>query len=207
MFTGLVEGVGRVRSIEPGATDLLMTIEVPTALLNDGGCQIGDSIAINGCCLTVVTREEAAWTFQAGSETLSKTTLGRLKISSPVNLERALPANGRLGGHLVQGHVDGTGTVRAIHRNENWVDMTFSLPTSLARQTVAKGSITVDGVSLTVVEAGEDHFSVALIPHTLENTILGTLRIGDTVNLETDILGKYVERLLTISGVSGPTAP
>lgn len=206
MFTGLVEGVGRVRSIDPGATDLSITIEVPTSLRDDGGCQIGDSIAINGCCLTVVARQDTAWTFQAGSETLSKTTLGHLKIDSPVNLERALPVNGRLGGHLVQGHIDGTGTVQAIHRHEKWVDMTFSLPASLARQTVAKGSIAVDGVSLTVVEAGEDHFSVALIPHTLENTILGTLRIGDTVNLETDILGKYVERLLAIPRASGPTA-
>lgn len=206
MFTGLVEGVGHVRAIERGTADLLLTIEVPRALVDDGGCRIGDSIAINGCCLTVVVAADAAWTFQAGSETLSKTTLGLLKTGSPVNLERALPANGRLGGHLVQGHVDGTGTVREIRRAENWVDMSFSLPNSLARQMVAKGSIAVDGVSLTVVEAGEDFFSVALIPHTLENTILGTLRMGDTVNLETDILGKYVQRLLTPPGGSGPAA-
>ena len=173
-----------------------LTVEVPVALAAGDGCRLGDSVAINGCCLTAVAVDGAAWTFEAGAETLSKTSLGRLKRQDRVNLERALAASGRFGGHIVQGHVDGVGTVRSIVPHGEWIDMQFDLPAELAGQLVPKGSVAVDGVSLTVVDAGEDGFSVALIPHTLAGTTLADRKVGDAVNIETDILGKYVKRYL-----------
>ncbi|HEX6984473.1 MAG TPA: riboflavin synthase, partial [Planctomycetaceae bacterium] len=171
-------------------------VEAPGGMVEDGGCRLGDSVAINGCCLTAVAVDGPRWSFQAGAETLSKTNLGRLRPGDAVNLERALPATGRFGGHIVQGHVDGVGTVRSIERHGDWVDMAFSLPPQLAEQLVPKGSVAVDGVSLTVVNAGPDGFNVALIPHTLAETTLGRRAAGDVVNIETDILGKYVQKLL-----------
>jgi riboflavin synthase len=153
-------------------------------------------VAVNGCCLTAVEVDGGRWTFQAGAETLSKTNLGRLRAGDAVNLERALPANGRFGGHIVQGHVDGVGTVRSVERRGEWVDMAFTVTPAVARQLVPKGSVAVDGVSLTVVEVGEGGFRVALIPHTLAETTLGRRAPGDVVNIETDVLGKYVEKLL-----------
>ena len=205
MFTGLVEGVGTVAGFaREAAEELRLTIAVPSALADadvGSACQIGDSIAINGCCLTIVeSQADGRWVFQAGSETLSKTNLGRLQHGDSVNLERALPANGRFGGHIVQGHVDGTATVSSIERQGDWTNLWFELNATLASGLVPKGSIAVDGVSLTVVEAVPAAFSVALIPHTLESTTLGCRRVGDVVNIETDILGKYVQRLL--AGVS-----
>ncbi len=196
MFTGLVEGVGTVRAVESAEGEVRLTVEVPAAMTADGGCRLGDSVAINGCCLTAVAIDGRRWSFQAGSETLSKTNLGRLRDGNPVNLERAMSATGRFGGHIVQGHVDGVGEVRSVERHGDWIDMAFSLPPDLAGQLVPKGSITVDGVSLTVVDAAPDGFSVALIPHTLSETTLGRRVAGDPVNIETDILGKYVQRLL-----------
>ena len=153
-------------------------------------------MAINGCCLTAVDIQGDRWSFQAGSETLSKTTLGRLAAGDAVNLERALAADGRLGGHFVQGHVDGVGRVDRIDREGEWVTMWFDAPPPLLDQLVPKGSVAVDGVSLTVVRIAGNCFSVALIPHTLENTTLGLRGPGDDVNLETDILGKYVQQML-----------
>ena len=153
-------------------------------------------MAINGCCLTAVAVDRNRWSFQAGSETLSKTNLGRLQPGDAVNLERALRVDGRFGGHFVQGHVDGVGRVERIDRQGDWVTMWFQAPEPLARQLVPKGSVAVDGVSLTVVEVARDRFSVALIPHTLEMTTLGLRRPGDEVNIETDILGKYVQQML-----------
>ena len=194
MFTGLVEGLGQVKSIQPEEAAIRLQIEVPASMISDG-FQIGDSVSINGCCLTVIEGNNDLWAFQAGSETLSKTNLGELKAGDPVNLERSLPVNGRLGGHVVQGHVDATGQVDRIDHEGEWVHMWFSFPEKLGTQMVEKGSIAVDGISLTLVKVEKDRFSVALIPHTLEVTTLGIRKPGDTVNLETDILGKYVQKL------------
>lgn len=210
MFTGLVAGRGLVEDVRPegvdgssaqkantsagGASTLRLTIQVPADVGLPG--RLGESVAINGCCLTAVAIEGNRWSFQAGSETLSKTNLGRIRAGDAVNLERALPVDGRLGGHFVQGHVDGVGRVERIERDGEWVTMWFRLPEPLVRQLVPKGSVAVDGVSLTVVEIANNCFSVALIPHTLEMTTLGVRQVGDEVNIETDILGKYVQQLL-----------
>lgn len=193
MFTGLVEALGKVVEIVPEQEDTLcLRIEVPQTWTGE----IGESVAINGCCLTAVELRENLWSFQAGSETLSKTNLGKLSTGSQVNLERALPAAGRLGGHFVQGHVDATGKVDQIAQDGDWTTIWIKVPGILLPQMVPKGSVAVDGVSLTIVSLEEDRFSVALIPHTLAVTTLGIRRTGDLVNLETDILGKYVQRLM-----------
>lgn len=215
MFTGLVEDCGTVTHIKPLSAGLLLVIDVQGSRLESKAddsflsARIGDSIAINGCCLTVVEIEGGLWSFQAGTETLSKTTMGQLQIGDRVNLERSLLVGARLGGHIVQGHVDGTGTVAEITREgtleEPWVRMVFEVPENLTKQMVPKGSVAVDGVSLTLVDVQLSRFSVALIPHTLEVTTLGKKMPGDTVNIETDILGKYVQKLL--AGERGASAP
>ncbi len=208
MFTGLVEDCGTIADIKPQTAGILLVIDVGGTLLEtkpeDSApfhTQIGDSIAINGCCLTAIEMNGSRWAFQAGTETLSKTSLGRLSVGDPVNLERSLQVGARLGGHIVQGHIDGTGTVAEISREgsleEPWVRMVFEVPESLTRQMVPKGSVAVDGVSLTLVDVEKTTFSVALIPHTLEVTTLGKKQPGDPVNIETDILGKYVRKLLS----------
>ena len=199
MFTGLIEGLGRVAALQAEAAGLRLVIAPPAPML--GGedadrCRLGDSVAINGCCLTVIEIRHDCWSFQAGTETLSKTNLGRLVVGDAVNLERSLPVNGRLGGHFVQGHVDGVGQVDVIDHDGEWVAMWFRVPETLARLMVPKGSVAVDGISLTVVNVERDRFSVALIPHTLGVTTLGVRVIGDSVNIETDILGKYVQKFL-----------
>ncbi|HUG18493.1 MAG TPA: riboflavin synthase [Planctomycetaceae bacterium] len=195
MFTGLVEGMGRVSELRSESDAALrVAIEVPEFMA--GEASLGESVAINGCCLTVVEFSDSLWQFQAGEETLSKTTLGNLKPGERVNLERSLRADARLGGHFVQGHVDGTGTVSNIDRDGEWIRMAFEVPRKLSQLMVPKGSIAVDGVSLTIVDALPESFSIALIPHTLEVTTLGHRRVGDLVNLEADILGKYVLKLL-----------
>ncbi len=194
MFTGLVEGQAVVRSLLPEGDAVRLTIEFPREVA--GTLTMGESVALNGCCLTVIAFDESTAAFQAGTETLSKTNLGELKAGRTVNFERSLRADARLGGHIVQGHVDGTARVHAIDRAGEWVTMWFQLDPQLAKFMVPKGSVAVDGVSLTVVNAEPDRFSIALIPHTLEVTTLGQRAVGDTVNIETDILGKYVERLL-----------
>lgn len=200
MFTGLVEGQGTVvETIVEGAGTRLVI--APPAPLCDGTA-VGDSVAINGCCLTVVTAasgvtaESSRWSFQAGPETLARTNLGRLRPHDPVNLERALPVAARLGGHFVQGHIDGCATVDRIQTAGDWVTIWFRTAKELTRQMVSKGSVAVDGVSLTLVDVEAERFSVALIPHTLQVTTLGIRREGDLVNIETDILAKYVEKLL-----------
>lgn len=194
MFTGLVEGQGAIVQMTPEAPGIRLVIAPPTEML--AGCAIGDSVAINGCCLTVVEQDGGNWSFQAGPETLAKTNLGLLHPGMRVNLERSLPVNGRLGGHFVQGHVDGVGRVESIAETGEWVTIEFGVPVALARQMVPKGSIAVDGVSLTLVTVERERFSVALIPHTLEVTTLGVRQPGDTVNIETDILAKYVQKLV-----------
>ena len=199
MFTGLVEGLGIVQALVTEEAGLRIVLAPPAIMLGGGGtdrCQLGDSVAINGCCLTVIEIRHDCWAFQAGTETLSKTNLGKLRTGDAVNLERSLPVNGRLGGHFVQGHVDGVGHADAINKDGDWVTMWLRVPVALAELMVAKGSIAVDGISLTLVNVERDRFSVALIPHTLSMTTLGQRQVGDPVNIETDILGKYVQKLL-----------
>jgi riboflavin synthase len=190
MFTGLVECLGTVRSLTAVGAGRDLVVEAPFA----GQIGPGDSVAVNGCCLTVVERLPGACRFQAGPETLSKTVLGSLVPGDRVNLERALRAGAPLGGHVVQGHVDGVGVLDRRNREGEWDTVWFRCPEHLAVQMVPKGSIAVDGVSLTLVEVGPASFSVALIPHTLAATTLGFKRPGDAVNLETDVLAKYVQK-------------
>lgn len=197
VFTGIVEELGQVAAIEPLPDAARLRIAGP---LVTQGAGHGDSIAVNGVCLTVVEHGEGWFTADVMAETLRRSSLGELGPGSPVNLERAARVDSRLGGHIVQGHVDGTGTVTAIEPSEHWTVVRFALPRSLARYVVEKGSIAVDGVSLTVAEAGDDAFAVSLIPTTLALTNLGSKQPGDTVNLEVDVLAKYVERLMEARG-------
>jgi riboflavin synthase len=200
MFTGLVEGRGTIAQLTPAGTSLALAVRPPESMVGPptDAVRVGDSVAINGCCLTVTRATGDAWEFQAGAETLSRTNLGRLQVGDVVNLERALPVSGRLGGHFVQGHIDSVGRVDAIQRDGEWITMWFRVPPRLTRQIVEKGSVAVDGVSLTLVSVELERFSVALVPHTLEVTTLGVRRTGDEVNIETDVLGKYVEKMLRL---------
>ncbi len=198
MFTGIVERVARITRIEPIGGRVELEIEAGVDLA--GEVRIGDSIAISGCCLTVVEVRGAALVFQAVAETMRTTSLGTRKPGDAVNLERAMRADARLDGHIVQGHVDGTGTVRSVERDGTDRLVRVDCPTPLARQIVPKGSISLEGTSLTVVAPDERGFSVALIPHTLAVTTLGSFVPGMTVNLELDVLGKYVFRYLENAG-------
>ncbi|QDT30558.1 Riboflavin synthase [Gimesia panareensis] len=202
MFTGLVEGQGTVHLLEKNGSSIDLTLKIPELISHEA--HIGDSVAINGCCLTVVEINSGSLKFQAGAETLAKTNLGLLTVGDAVNLERPLAANGRLGGHFVQGHVDGVGSIKSIDRDGEWITMWFEVPEALALQMVPKGSVTVDGISLTIVDCEQSAFSIALIPHTLEVTTLGQKQVGSIVNIETDILGKYVSKLvpLTLDGIN-----
>lgn len=197
MFTGIVEELGTVASVEDQGDAIRLTLRA-TTVLEDAG--LGDSISVNGCCLTVATRTADTWTADVMQETLDKTSLHGVVPGDRVNLERAVTADKRLGGHIVQGHVDGVGHVVRRTPSEHWEVVEISLPTDaqggLGRYLVDKGSITVDGVSLTVVEAGPESFTVSLIPETLARTTLGFRQVGDRVNLEADILAKHVEKLL-----------
>lgn len=193
MFTGIVEEVGRVTERLDQSDGARLRVSGP---LVTGDARCGDSIAVNGVCLTVVDVAHGAFSVDVIGETLRRSGLGDLAAGDRVNLERAVPAGGRLGGHLVQGHVDGTGTIVSRERAEHWDLVRFALPPRLARYVVEKGSIAVDGVSLTVVEAGPDWFTVGLIPTTLELTTLAGKQPGEGVNLEVDVLAKYVERFL-----------
>lgn len=193
MFSGLVEGLGEIVELRPAGPGVRLRIAAgPLA----EGAAVGDSVAINGCCLTVVGREGAVLDFDAGSETLQRTNLGQLAPRSAVNLERSLRVGDRLGGHFVTGHIDATGVVDQRSDEGDWSTFWFRVPPRLVRQMAAKGSIAVDGVSLTLVEVESQRFSVALIPHTLAVTTLGQRQPGDRVNLETDLLAKYVEQQL-----------
>ncbi len=201
MFTGLVEGLGRITGLEIEVIGIRLTLAPASGACSDERddwrtTRNGDSIAINGCCLTVTSVHDGQLSFQAGHETLSKTNLGQFCVGDLVNLERSLPVNGRLGGHFVQGHVDGVGIVDQLARDADWVTMGFQVMPALADLMVSKGSVAVDGVSLTVVTAEPKRFTVALIPHTLSVTTLGQRAIGQTVNIETDILGKYARKFL-----------
>ncbi|MEU9243707.1 riboflavin synthase [Streptomyces sp. NPDC048385] len=193
MFTGIVEELGEVTAVENLGDASRFRLRGPVVT---EGAQHGDSIAVNGVCLTVVEHEGHEFTADVMAETLKRSSLGALDVGSRVNLERPTAVGSRLGGHIVQGHVDGTGQVLARTPSENWEIVKVSLPADLARYVVEKGSITVDGISLTVVEAGPDYFTVSLIPTTLGLTTLGHKQPGDPVNLEVDVVAKYVERLL-----------
>lgn len=189
MFTGLVEFLGKIaRIVEEPPGRRLVVDAGPVA----EGAELGASIAINGCCLTVVAIDGSLLSFEAGPETLARTNLGWLTAGSPVNLERSLRVGDRLGGHFVTGHIDGVGALASRTQDGPWVTCWFSMPERLAVQMASKGSVAVDGVSLTLVDVERTRFSVALIPHTLAVTTLGSLNAGDPVNLETDLLAKYV---------------
>jgi riboflavin synthase len=193
VFTGIVRERGRVAAIEGGADGIRLLIEAAQTAAQTA---VGDSISINGVCLTATAVEDGVVAFDAVAETLRRTSLGRLEPGSEVNLEPALRAGEPLGGHIVQGHVDGVGHVRSLEPLGDGAELTVATPPELLRYCVEKGSITVDGVSLTIASLAEDAFSVALIPHTLAETTLSGLGRGDEVNLEVDVLAKYVERLV-----------
>ncbi|MGI5483887.1 riboflavin synthase [Streptomyces lavendofoliae] len=193
MFTGIVEELGEVTAVENLGDSSRFRLRGP---LVTEDAKHGDSIAVNGVCLTVVDTADGEFTADVMAETLKRSSLGALRPGSRVNLERPMAVGDRLGGHIVQGHVDGTGTILARTPSENWEIVTVSLPAPLRRYVVEKGSITVDGVSLTVVDAAADHFTISLIPTTLALTTLGIKEPGDPVNLEVDVIAKYVERLL-----------
>ncbi|MFF3408021.1 riboflavin synthase [Streptomyces sp. NPDC002742] len=197
MFTGIVEELGEVTAVEMLDDASRFRLRGPVVTQ---GAQHGDSIAVNGVCLTVVEHEGDEFTADVMAETLNRSSLGALTVGSRVNLERPMAVGERLGGHIVQGHVDGTGAVIERKPSENWEIVKISLPADLSRYVVEKGSITVDGISLTVVDAGSDHFTVSLIPTTLDLTTLGHKQPGDPVNLEVDVIAKYVERLLGARG-------
>lgn len=196
MFTGLIEGLGPLVAVQSNGPAKTFTLQFPPSLPDIASTALGDSISLNGCCLTVVAQTASTWSFQAGAETLSRTNLGGLTIGSVVNLERATRLGDRLGGHMVQGHIDGTGRVEKLERDGEWTTLWIQTTSALTRQMVSKGSVAVDGVSLTLVAVEPTRFSIALIPHTLQVTTLGRLQPGDMVNLETDIVGKYVEKML-----------
>ncbi|MFF7652483.1 riboflavin synthase [Streptomyces sp. NPDC007983] len=197
MFTGIVEELGEIVAVENLGDASRFQVRGPVVT---EGARHGDSIAVNGVCLTVVDTGDGRFSADVMAETLDRSSLGALTVGSRVNLERPMALGGRLGGHLVQGHVDGTGTLIERKPSEHWEIVKISLPSGLGRYVVEKGSITVDGISLTVVDAGPDYFTVSLIPTTLALTTLGVKQPGDPVNLEVDVLAKYVERLLAHGG-------
>ncbi len=193
MFTGIIEIMGEVASIEQDGELTRFRVRAPDIC---EGLQVGDSVANNGVCLTVTGAEAGVMSFDAIAETMAKTALGDLTVGDRINLERAMGADGRFGGHIVQGHVDGTGRVREFRHEGEDVRLYIETPAEFAAQLVPKGSVTIQGVSLTVVDVLEDGFDVALIPVTLRDTTLGVLEVGDRVNLEADVLGKYIQQYL-----------
>ena len=204
MFTGIVEEVGTIQAIRRGRSSAVLDIQAKTVLSD---VHIGDSIAVNGVCLTVTDFSPQGFSADVMHETLNRSSLAQLKNGSRVNLERAMAADGRFGGHIVAGHVDGTGTVTQLRRDDNAIWYTIQADPALLRYVVEKGSITIDGISLTVAAVGSDSFQISAIPHTVAVTVLRDRKPGDIVNLETDIIGKYVEKLLTpIQGEKPPTS-
>ncbi|MCD8083325.1 MAG: riboflavin synthase [Clostridiales bacterium] len=206
MFTGIVEEVGSVRSVRRQGNALQIAIDARTVLTD---AKVGDSICVNGICLTVTSRTENTFTADVMYETVSRTSLKGVSAGTRVNLERAMPLNGRFGGHIVSGHIDGTGTVTEIRNDGIAVWYTIQAEPSIMRYIVEKGSIAIDGISLTVARVTKDTFAVSVIPHTIQNTILPFKKKGDPVNLENDVVGKYVEKLLggdtqTVMDVTAP---
>lgn len=193
MFTGIVEEIGTIKAIQKGASSAILRIQAAKIMTD---MHIGDSIAVNGICLTVTEFSAKEFAADVMHETLNRTNLGQLRQGSSVNLERAMAANGRFGGHIVSGHVDGVGTVSNIQRDDNAIWYTISAAPEILKYIVEKGSITIDGTSLTVARVSDKDFAISAIPHTVAITILGQKKVGDKVNLENDIIGKYVEKLL-----------
>lgn len=194
VFTGIVEEVGTIAEIKRGQHSATLGIKAEKVLED---LKIGDSVAVNGICLTATSVLSNGFTADVMHETLNRSSLSKLSRGSRVNLERAMPANGRFGGHIVSGHVDGVGTIVNIMRDDTAIWYTIKAESSILRYIVEKGSITVDGVSLTVARVGESEFSISAIPHTVSVTVLGQKKTGDIVNLENDIIGKYIEKLLS----------
>ena len=193
MFTGIIEEIGTVERIQRGARSAVLHLRGRTVLED---LKLGDSVAVNGVCLTVTALRPGGFSADVMHETLDRSALSELRSGSAVNLERAMAANGRFGGHIVAGHVDGTGRITRLRRDDNAVWYTLQAGPEVLRYVVEKGSVAVDGISLTVAQVGQDWFSVSVIPHTASATVLGQRRAGDRVNLECDIIGKYVEKLL-----------
>lgn len=193
MFTGLIEAVCTVKSVRRSESTMLLTVDL-NELAGDG--RIGDSIAINGACLTIARLEGGLATFELSGETLARSTLGKLKPSSQVNVERAIKAADRFGGHFVQGHIDGTAIIKAIDKRGLFADIKFAAEAELLDAMVAKGSVAVDGISLTIAGIDRNSFTVALIPETLKKTTLSRVKIGDAVNIETDIIVKTIKTQL-----------
>jgi riboflavin synthase len=193
MFTGIIEELGRVAAIEPQGDAMRLTIEGPLVVSD---VHRGDSISVSGTCLTAIEFDKQSFTADVMQETLDKTALGSLKVGDAVNLERAMTAATRFGGHVVQGHVDGVGEIISREKSEHWEWLRVRIPIELMKYIVLKGSITIDGVSLTVNEVGADHIGLSLIPETLALTTLGHKSVGDKVNVEADVMAKHIERLL-----------
>ena len=199
MFTGIVEEVGVIQAADNGRL-----VIGASEVLSD--VKVGESISVNGACLTVTTHDESSFVVDVVPETLRRTNLGELEAGSPVNLERSMPAYGRFGGHMVQGHVDATATIRSIASDGDALMVAFDAPASIMRYVVEKGFIAVDGASLTIVNCDNFSFSVTIIPHTRENTVFKSKGVGDTVNIEVDIMAKYVERLTMAGRAPADTA-
>jgi riboflavin synthase len=197
MFTGIIEEMGAVKAVERTLTGARLSVLASTVM---DDLAVGDSVSVNGACLTVVSRDEREFTVDVSTETLSVTSLGQVSAGAPVNLERAMKIHQRIGGHLVSGHVDGVGAVRSRRQDGNTLTITIEASKDVLRYCVPKGSITVDGISLTINELTDRSFGVAVIPHTAKVTTLGLKQPGDIVNLESDLIGKYVERLLQERG-------
>lgn len=193
MFTGIIEEVGSVASIRKGAHSCVLTVNA-SRVLED--VHLGDSIATNGVCLTVTSFTSHSFSADVMHETLNRSSLGSLHIGSPVNLERAMLAGGRFGGHIVSGHIDGVGTISSIKEDDNAVWYTVEAPSNILRYIIEKGSVTLDGISLTVAKVTNSNFSVSIIPQTRAQTNLASKKVGDVLNLENDLVGKYVERLM-----------
>ncbi|MEG0391640.1 MAG: riboflavin synthase [Anaerovoracaceae bacterium] len=193
MFTGIIEEVGKVKAIARGANSSVLTLSGQKVLSD---VKQGDSIAVNGVCLTVTQFNQGEFSADVMHETLRRSSLGSLKVGSPVNLERAMAANGRFGGHIVSGHIDGTGEIVQIKGDDNAVIYTIKAEENLLKYIIEKGSIAIDGISLTVFQVEKERFSVSIIPHTRKETILSDKQVGSIVNLENDLMGKYVEKLL-----------
>ena len=204
MFTGLVEELGKVRTVSRGAHSIRLAVGAEKVLAD---VKIGDSIAVDGACLTVVEFDSRSFTVDIMPETYDRTTLSSRKPGEPVNLERTLRVGDRLGGHIVSGHIDATGTIVSVTPRDNANILRIQIPASLATFVIPQGSVAVDGVSLTIVDCGDDWFEVSLIPHTWDVTVLSRKQTGGRVNVETDVLGKYVHRLLRFGGQTGETKP
>ncbi len=193
MFTGIVEEIGTIKNIQKGKNSAVLTVQAKIVLED---LKIGDSIAVNGICLTVISFDNNSFNADVMHETLNRSSLTQLKAGSFVNLERAMLANGRFGGHIVAGHIDGVGKIVQIKKDDTAIWYTIKTEESILRYIVEKGSIAIDGISLTVAKVNSDSFSISAIPHTISQTILSKSKVGNIVNLENDIIGKYVEKLL-----------